>query len=88
MCQRDGVKTADCDRFDEWFEKEYEAGRISIVEEAGCDRRCPYHKGHMWGIKIERMFCWLLGLQWKLYCKVCQEIIDNMWVLKHDEAEA
>src|SRR5271170_1136619 len=50
ICQRDGVRTADCDAFDEEWENGIKAGIHPIEIEAGFDRACPYRKGHIWGV--------------------------------------
>jgi hypothetical protein len=67
ICQAKGIKTSDCDKFDGWWEGEIKRGLIPAEREAGFDRRCPYRHGHIWGCRMERLFCWLLGVSWKEY---------------------
>lgn len=68
ICRWFGVSTATCDAFDDLWEQELVRGEHKPEEEAGFDRRCPYRKGHVWGARMERLFCFLLGLRWKTYC--------------------
>lgn len=37
------------------------------LDDPGCDRRAPYHKEHMFAMKIEKMLCLLFGMSWKDY---------------------
>lgn len=69
------IATEDCDRFDEFYEAEYAAGRIPRTEEPGCDKRCPYHGGHMLGIAWERFWIFISGGGWKKYEAACNQIM-------------
>lgn len=75
ICQAKGVPTADCDAFDAMWEKELGQGLHGLEEEAGFDRRCPYRKGHVWGYRMERFFCFLLGASWKEYGLACDALV-------------
>lgn len=81
ICQRDGVRTADCDAFDALWEQELRNGLQRPETEAGFDRRCPYRKGHVWGCRVERAFAFLFGVSWADYCRTCDEMIAE-----YDEA--
>lgn len=75
ICQRRGVKTADCDAFDAMWEREIEAGLQRIETEAGFDRRCPYRAGHVWGCRMERLFAFILSVPWREYCRACDAML-------------
>lgn len=75
ICQATGVSTEAADKFDEEWEKDIRAGLVSAELEAGFDKRCPYRRGHVWGARAERLFCWLLGASWKDYLKECDKLI-------------
>src|SRR5215475_10964383 len=74
ICQAMGVKTQDADDFDEMWEREIKAGIQLIETEAGFDKRCPYRRGHVWGARMERFFCFLLRANWKDYCTECDRV--------------
>jgi hypothetical protein len=75
ICISKGITTAECDEFDELFEKEYENGIWSKSIEAGFDKRCPYRIGHIWGSRFERIVIFLLGASWKDCNKECDELM-------------
>ena len=77
VCQRDQVRTADCDAFDAEWERGIEAGIHPIEVEAGFDRACPYRRGHVWGCRMEHLFCFILGCNWKSYCTACDRMIER-----------
>ena len=77
ICQARGVSTKDCDNFDARWEEDIRAGFVSPEVEPGCAKRAPYHKGHMWGIRAERFFCWLLGVKWSEYCEECDRLLKQ-----------
>src|SRR6266849_3414976 len=52
ICWRDHVTTAQADEFDQLWEIELQEGIQSPSVEAGFDKRCPYRKGHIWGVRM------------------------------------
>lgn len=82
ICQAEGISTRACDNFDEAWEESIDKGLVSIEKEAGFDRSCPYRKGHIWGARMERLFCWLLGASWKDYTRSCNEALDEYAINK------
>jgi hypothetical protein len=77
ITRHQGVTSAECDAFDSMFEEEIRAGRWGVEIEAGFDRRCPYRKGHVWGCRAERLFSWLLGVNWNDYCQACIRLLET-----------
>lgn len=75
-CEAHGIKTPECDRWDAWYEKQYDSGAIPITQEAGDDPRAPYHKGHLIGTKFERFTIRVLGASWKSYIKECDHLME------------
>ena len=67
-CKNNAVTGEACDAFDAIWEKELNSGIHRPEEEAGFDKRCPYRGGHVWGARIEHLFCWILGVKWRVYC--------------------
>jgi len=67
-CIKNGVTAKRADAFDSLWEKELEKGIHRPEEEAGFDKRCPYRGGHIWGARMEHLFCWILGVKWRVYC--------------------
>lgn len=74
-CKVFGVTTEVADRFDAFYEQEYEAGRIPKTTEPGDDRRCPYFYGHQLGCIWERVCITLTFANWARYCEECNEIM-------------
>jgi hypothetical protein len=77
-CWLVGCTTEEADKFDLWYESEYASGRISKDKEAGDDRRCPYHWGHMAGVCWEYFWIYLsFGFRkgWDGYTKECNELM-------------
>jgi hypothetical protein len=52
-----GIKISDIDKFD----------KASTWDDPGCDPKAPYHKQHMVSIRIEKIICKELGLDWRTY---------------------
>ena len=67
-CWRKGVTGKQADAFDAIWENELAAGIHRPEDEAGFDKRCPYHGGHVWGARFERLTCWALGINYREYC--------------------
>lgn len=67
-CLKNKVSAAKADAFDDQWEWELKNGIHRPEEEAGFDKRCPYRGGHVWGARIEHLFCWILGVKWRVYC--------------------
>jgi hypothetical protein len=88
ICQSMGVKTQACDDFDGLWESEIKKGIQDINTEAGFDRRCPYRRGHVWGARMERLFCFLLRASWKDYCESCERAIKNYSNSKQSSSNA
>lgn len=74
-CWLFGVTTEKADEFDNYYEAEYEAGRISPTEEPGCDPKCPYHWGHMMGIVWEHIAIHGTFASWKKYEAECNRVM-------------
>ena len=74
ISRHQGVSSKAADSWDAFFDTEYEEGRQPLHNEPGFDKRCPYYIGHWWGDKIERIILFLLGGDWKKYCKECEEL--------------
>lgn len=64
-CKRRGITSDECDRFDRFYEEQYRSKVIPVEKEAGYDKRCPYHRGHVWGDRIAWLVEWLLGVDQK-----------------------
>ena len=73
-CLVHGVTSVVADAFDDLWEEEIRQGLHKPEEEAGFDKRCPYRGGHIWGARFERLVCWILGINWKQYCRDCEEV--------------
>lgn len=82
ICFATGVSSKDADEFDRLWEENIKAGLVSIETEAGFDKACPYHRGHVWGARLERLFCWLLGANWKSYVKACDDLLVQYTISK------
>lgn len=82
ICQISGISTSACDAFDTVWEKKIEAGLVSPDIEAGFDKSCPYRKGHIWGARMERLFCWLLKANWQDYNRACDALIREYTIYK------
>lgn len=74
VCEKDGVKPADCHAFDDLWEEEIKQGLHGPEEEAGFDPRCPYRLGHEWGAFMEKLMCQILSIDFDKYCEFCEEI--------------
>ena len=74
-CWLRGITTEDCDKFDAFYEAEYEAGRIPKTQEAGHDPRCCYHWGHMAGVVWEYVCIYGTFGSWKAYGDDCNRIM-------------
>jgi len=74
-CMSKGITTAECDGFDDLFEREYEAGIWPKSVEAGFDKRCPYRKGHIWGSRFEWLVLWILGADKKALDAECDKLM-------------
>jgi hypothetical protein len=57
LISQKGIKISDIDKFD----------IASTWDDPGCDPKAPYHRQHMLAIKIEKIICKELGLNWKVY---------------------
>lgn len=68
ICWRLGITAQEADDFDRVWEDELKKGIQNLEKEAGFDKRCPYRKGHVWGARMERLFCFILGVNWNKYC--------------------
>lgn len=88
ICQAMGVSTEEADAFDAMWEREIEDEIQSIYKEAGFDLRCPYRRGHVWGCRMERLFCWLIQADWKEYCVACDNLIERYDAEKRNRAYA
>ena len=66
-CHFNGITGKESDRFDAEWEGELKAGMHLPDEEAGFDSRAPYHKGHVWGARMEHLFCWIFDVRWRVY---------------------
>ena len=73
-CLVHGVTSEMAEAFDALWEEEIRQGLHKPEEEAGFDPRCPYLGGHRWGARFERLVCWILGINWRRYCRYCEEI--------------
>jgi hypothetical protein len=51
-CMVKGITNKECDEFDAYYETQYDAGLIPRSQEAGYDKRAPYHVGHVWGDRL------------------------------------
>jgi hypothetical protein len=67
-CIKHNVTAESADGFDAIWEAEIHMGLHGPEQEAGFDRRCPYRGGHVWGARIERIMCFILGVSWSRYC--------------------
>jgi hypothetical protein len=66
-CIRHKVTTDQCDKFDAYYETMYKQGLISKTKEQGNDKRCPYHRGHVWGNFFSWLFEWVVGIDKQVY---------------------
>lgn len=77
LCEYKGITVEECDKFDELYEEGYRTGKIPVKKEAGYDKHCPYHRGHVWGDRISWVIMVLLGVNWKDYNLDADRIIDE-----------
>lgn len=77
ICHHRDVASDDCDAFDREWENEIAQGLHGIEEEAGCDRRAPYHDGHMAGIVAEHLGAMMIGVDWDGYCRDCIQLLET-----------
>jgi hypothetical protein len=75
ICCATGVSAKIADEFDAAWEEDIKSGLVSVSVEAGFDKACPYRQGHVWGARMERLFCYLLKANWKDYCRECDELL-------------
>lgn len=75
ICQVDGVETAKCDAWDFAWEQRIRSGDVPVEAEAGDDPNCPYHRGHAWGCRMERLCAFILGLGWRAYLEECDTLL-------------
>ena len=45
------------------------------LEDPGSDKRAPYHKEHMFSMKIEKMLCMEMGISWDVYDKSYSKLV-------------
>lgn len=74
-CITHGITTAECDAFDDLFEREYTEGIRPKSVEAGHDKRCPYRKGHIWGCRFEWLVLFILGADKKKCDAECDALM-------------
>ncbi len=72
-CLWRGVGAGESDAFDALWESELKMGLHLPEEEAGFDKRAPYRGGHVWGARMEWVFCYILGIGWRKYCETWNE---------------
>ena len=70
-CWIKGITTEMCDKYDQWCEEEYKAGRAEYVEEMAFRKNCPYRWGHVGGTIIEYIIIYGLFASWSEYEKEC-----------------
>ena len=73
-CLYHGVTSEMCEAFDVMWEQEIKQGIQKAEDEAGFDIRCPYKKGHEWGVVMETIICKVLHIDWAKYCRDCEDI--------------
>lgn len=74
-CKLRGITTEECDNFDALYEEGYADGSIAKEKEAGDDRRCPYHWGHMAGVCWEYICIYGTLASWRGYAKDCYRVM-------------
>lgn len=74
-CKLARVTTEECDLFDNMYEQWYRDGTKPKSEEPGCDPKCPYHRGHMWGIVWEEIVIFATMASWEKYESECNKIM-------------
>lgn len=74
-CKLLGITTEEADAFDEYYERQYELGTISKIEEPGDDPRCPYHRGHRMGVWWEHLWIYMTGGGWRKYDAACNKVM-------------
>ena len=77
LCQKRGISEIEVNKFDELFSKECKKGLHKNQPEAGRDKRAPYHKEHLFAIKIEKLIAKELKVDWKKYDKEVGELEDK-----------
>ena len=87
ICRATGVSSQEADVFDRYWESDIKFGLVSIETEAGFSKDCPYRRGHIWGARMERLFCWLLGASWKDYERACNKLLGE-YALAHGHPNA
>lgn len=75
ICKNLNVTLEQCDAFDSLFEQEYKLGIQPLTAEPGFDKRCPFHKGHLFGSFMERIMITILGASWKSYVEECYQLM-------------
>jgi hypothetical protein len=80
ICEWMGVKTPECDDFDRKYEEMYTLKQIPKSQEAGYDKNCPYHRGHVAGDIASWLFCKVffgfLSFSWKKYDYYCDKLCE------------
>lgn len=69
------ISTEEADRFDAFYEAEYNAGRIATTQEPGDDRKCPYYVGHSAGVAWEHFWIFISFCRWSKYVQECDRIM-------------
>ena len=76
-CRANSVTQAQCDEWDESYEKLYKSGEKDLTEEPGDDPNCPYFDGHQWGGNLEWLVVKVLRASWKDYLKDCDRLMGT-----------
>jgi hypothetical protein len=74
-CKANGITQAECDAWDDQYEKLYKSGAVPPSYEPGEDPNCPYHRGHMLGIIEEIATIIDTGANWRDYNNECDELM-------------
>lgn len=69
LCEIDGVKFEDIDKFDMEFDKKHPGS----MDEPGEDSDAPYKKEHLIANAVEALICACTGTSWKEYNDYLQE---------------
>lgn len=77
ICKLRGVTIEDCNKFDAMYEEGYRSGKIPLDKEAGYDKRCPYHRGHVWGDRFAWVLAKLLRVKIKDYNRYMDKLITD-----------
>jgi len=78
------IEEPEVTKFDLWFEKESNAGRIpKTLEEPGMHPACPYNTEHQYATAVEMTLATLLGVNWWEYDEAVRKMSREQVITDH-----